>query len=144
MIICPVKCEMKVFIHPFPNFNSCDVQVWEWISNFIPRLTDHVITYPRWDLSQVVLIKWHPGSNGSLTDLETSRMMSYFPGGSHTIIYNETIHLTLQYQLTPRGCCWWHGEHRGWGWGFWWWGGVRMVGLGWGCGFWGQRTSGSM
>ena len=22
--------------YPFPNFNSCTVEVWEWISNFIP------------------------------------------------------------------------------------------------------------
>ena len=36
-------------IYPFPNFNGCTVDVWEWISNFIPNLTDHVITYPCWD-----------------------------------------------------------------------------------------------
>ena len=23
--------------HPFPNFNGCAVEVWEWISNFIPQ-----------------------------------------------------------------------------------------------------------
>ena len=22
--------------HPFPNFNGCTIEVWEWISNFIP------------------------------------------------------------------------------------------------------------
>ena len=25
------------------------IQVWEWISNFIPHFTGHVITYPCWD-----------------------------------------------------------------------------------------------
>ena len=30
--------------YPFPNFNG----VWEWISNFIPHFTGHVITYPCW------------------------------------------------------------------------------------------------
>ena len=35
--------------YPFPNFNSCTVEVWEWISNFIPHLARHVITYPCWD-----------------------------------------------------------------------------------------------
>ena len=24
--------------YPFPNFNSCTIEVWEWISNFIPHL----------------------------------------------------------------------------------------------------------
>ena len=25
--------------YPFPNFNGATVDVWEWISNFIPRFT---------------------------------------------------------------------------------------------------------
>ena len=24
--------------YPFPNFNGCTVEVWEWISNFIPTI----------------------------------------------------------------------------------------------------------
>ena len=36
-------------IYPFPNFNSGTVEVWEWISNFIPHFIRHVITYPNWD-----------------------------------------------------------------------------------------------
>ena len=36
---------------PFPNFNGCTIELWEWISNFIPRFTGHVITYTWWDLS---------------------------------------------------------------------------------------------
>ena len=35
--------------YPFPNFNSCTIEVWEWIGNFIPHFTEHVITYPCWD-----------------------------------------------------------------------------------------------
>ena len=34
---------------PFPNFNGATVEVWEWISNFIPHFTRHLITYPCWD-----------------------------------------------------------------------------------------------
>ena len=34
---------------PFPNFNGEAVEVWEWISNFIPNLTRNVVTYPYWD-----------------------------------------------------------------------------------------------
>ena len=32
--------------YPFWNFYDCTVEVWEWISNFIPHFTGHVITYP--------------------------------------------------------------------------------------------------
>ena len=33
---------------PFPNFNGGAVEAWEWISNFIPHFSGHVITYPCW------------------------------------------------------------------------------------------------
>ena len=29
--------------YPFPNFNGGTVEVWEWISNFIPHFTVNVI-----------------------------------------------------------------------------------------------------
>ena len=32
---------------PFPNFNSETVEVWEWVSNFIPHFTRRVVTYGR-------------------------------------------------------------------------------------------------
>ena len=32
--------------YPFPNFNGATVEVWEWISNFTPLFTGHVISYP--------------------------------------------------------------------------------------------------
>ena len=35
--------------YPFLNFNRCTAEVYEWISNFIPHLTGHVIIYPSWD-----------------------------------------------------------------------------------------------
>ena len=35
--------------YPFPNFNGCTVEVWEWKSNFIPHFIMDVITYPCWD-----------------------------------------------------------------------------------------------
>ena len=31
--------------YPFPNFNGATVEVWKWISNFIPQFTMDVITY---------------------------------------------------------------------------------------------------
>ena len=35
--------------YPFPNFNDCAVEVWEWISNFVPHFLIDVITYPTYD-----------------------------------------------------------------------------------------------
>ena len=32
--------------YPFPNFSGEAVEVWEWISHFIPHFTEHVITCP--------------------------------------------------------------------------------------------------
>ena len=32
-------------IYPFSNINGCTVEVWEWISNFIPPVMMDVITY---------------------------------------------------------------------------------------------------
>ena len=32
-------------IYPFPNFNGCTVDVWEWISNFIPHTIMTIITH---------------------------------------------------------------------------------------------------
>ena len=37
--------------YPFPNFNGCTVEIWEWLSNFIPHFIGRLITYPWWDLS---------------------------------------------------------------------------------------------
>ena len=33
-------------IDPIPNFKGAAIEVWEWISNFIPHNTEHVIIYP--------------------------------------------------------------------------------------------------
>ena len=35
--------------YPFPNFNGANVEVWEWISDFILHIIMGVITYPCWD-----------------------------------------------------------------------------------------------
>ena len=35
----------------FPNFNYAVVDVWKWVSHFIPHFTGHVITHPCWDLN---------------------------------------------------------------------------------------------
>ena len=44
----------------FPNFNSCSIEVWEWISNFIPHFIMSVITYQCWDYSYTMFVKGTP------------------------------------------------------------------------------------
>ena len=35
--------------YPFSNFNGTTAKFWEWISNFTPHYTGHVIIHPCWD-----------------------------------------------------------------------------------------------
>ena len=49
--------------YPFPNFKDATIEVMEWISNFIPHFTGHVITYPSLDLSESILVKGVKGSS---------------------------------------------------------------------------------
>ena len=46
----PIKVCDEI-IYPFPYFNGATVEVWGWISNFIPDFVMDVIAYPYWDLS---------------------------------------------------------------------------------------------
>ena len=55
--------------YPFPNFNGATVEVWEWISNFIPHFTWHVITHPCWDQSYSVLVFYHTRCGPCLVNL---------------------------------------------------------------------------
>ena len=41
----------------FPNFTGATVKVWGWISNFIPHFIGHMINYPCWDWSYLMLAK---------------------------------------------------------------------------------------
>ena len=41
--------------YPFPNFNSCTVEVLEWMSNFIPHFMMDTFTYPWWDQRKSML-----------------------------------------------------------------------------------------
>ena len=47
---------------PFPNFNGCTVEVWEWISNFEPHFTWHMIDYPLRDSSKFMSLKGAPSA----------------------------------------------------------------------------------
>ena len=38
------------FTYPFPNFNGATVEVWEYISNFIPHYMMDIATYPCWEI----------------------------------------------------------------------------------------------
>ena len=37
--------------YSFSNFKNTAVEVWEWMSNFIPHFTEYVINYTCWNLS---------------------------------------------------------------------------------------------
>ena len=39
---------MDEITYSFLNLNGATLEVWEWISNFIPRLIIYVISYPCW------------------------------------------------------------------------------------------------
>ena len=39
-----------------PKLQQLPIEVWEWISNFIPYFNEYLITYPCWDLSKSTLI----------------------------------------------------------------------------------------
>ena len=43
--------------YTFSNFNRTTIEVLEWMSNFIPHFTGHMITYPCWDLSVSMLVE---------------------------------------------------------------------------------------
>ena len=47
-------------IYPFPHVKGCTVEIWEWVSNFIPYFTGHVITYPCCDLGWTMVLKGFP------------------------------------------------------------------------------------
>ena len=41
--------------YPFLNFNSCTIEVWGWISNFILHFIMDVISYPWWDYTVQII-----------------------------------------------------------------------------------------
>ena len=45
--------------YPFSNFNSAAIQVWKWISDFIPHFTEHMML--RLNLSWSMFVKDVPG-----------------------------------------------------------------------------------
>ena len=46
-----IQCMWDEITYSFPKFNGATVEVWEWISNFIPHFTGRMITYSCWALS---------------------------------------------------------------------------------------------
>ena len=46
-----------VITYTFPNFNGCIVEVWEWISDFIPYFREHMLCYSCWNQGQSMLVK---------------------------------------------------------------------------------------
>ena len=44
--------------YSFPNFNGGTVEVWEWISNFIPHFIGHLITYSCCESMSLFRLQW--------------------------------------------------------------------------------------
>ena len=70
--------------YQFPNFNGAAVEVWEWISNFIPLFTKHVVTYPCWCVSHYrTLTTWWRDASSCVTSSKNawvSRREKWLPG----------------------------------------------------------------
>ena len=63
--------------YPFPNFNSATIEAYEWISNFIPHFTGHMITYSC--LSQVIRhLMIHSHINPCCSEFVFSKHEIYF------------------------------------------------------------------
>ena len=76
--------------YPFPNFNGCTVEVWEWISDFTQHFVKDVITYPYRDYSYIMLVKGTPGADYAIyredqTNTLIVRSMS-FPSPVHQLL----------------------------------------------------------
>ena len=46
--LCPLQSVGWNYLS-LPNFNGTTVEVWKWISNFIPHFIGYVLAYPCWD-----------------------------------------------------------------------------------------------
>ena len=75
--------------YPFPNFNGVTLEVWEWISNFIPCFIMDVIMCPCWDWSQTMVVKGAPG-------------------GSYGVSYGDLIVWVPGCEYLVRFFCWWN------------------------------------
>ena len=51
--------------YPLTIFKASPPEVQEWICNFIPNITVYVITYPCWNFSWTMLVKWVSGTERS-------------------------------------------------------------------------------
>ena len=69
--------------YPFPNINSATIEVWEWISNFIPHIVMDVITYACW------LVKGAPG------------VMPHFSSSAGTLNFMPFVFLGLWWPHFP-------------------------------------------
>ena len=78
--------------YPLPNFDGCTLEVWEWVSNFIPHIIMDVITYPCWDYT--MLVKGVPHVMRLMCDLTLKK-------SSTAIVLKEYDH-TVMFDNTPK------------------------------------------
>ena len=51
----PEKVWNEITLKPFPNFNGAAIEVWEWISNFIPRFIGIKVN-PCWYMGPIICL----------------------------------------------------------------------------------------
>ena len=73
--------------YSFPNFHGAIVEIWEWISDFVPHFIVNVVTYPWWNYSESVLVKGAIRTVGAKSSMSFEYILSchlflmYFPAG---------------------------------------------------------------
>ena len=86
--------------YAFSNFNGATIEVWQWISNFIPHFNEHVIANPCWDKSLTMLMKRAPAQKKMRETTFAHHVELLFMIGSSTG-WGKSFHLN---QCWPR-CC---------------------------------------
>ena len=105
------KKDMTSYWRNFGQWYGINVEIWEWISNFILHMTRHVITYPRWEQSKSMFVKgpqpyelthFDPVALYGIGDLGQHRVRCWIAASLHQSIahYNGVIMGTMASQIT--------------------------------------------
>ena len=89
--------------YSFPKFNGATVEVWKWISKFIPHFIMDVITHPCWDLSYSMSVKGAQFNNDQRdVPLHFKIPQRHELRREHALVYLITI--TRLYSAYPTQC----------------------------------------
>ena len=105
----PIKVWYKI-TYPFPNFNGCTVDVWEWISYFITHFIMYIVTYPWWHLSTAHITGTAMTTfcrTYGLIEWAITTFLSYFPFPSSRAnrLLHPLLHIIITFPLLVRQSC---------------------------------------